>query len=121
MAHEGTGSALGVSYVPNSTTSHQHQPGWAKVHHAGAPLAEESCDQEEVVGSKTLLVPVVEVERAQLPPSPPPGCRALDESQRDRGWSPQVSERSGRIIGPSPAAYFKSEGPRVIRCFQVAS
>lgn len=118
MAHEGTSSASAVSYVPSST---EIQPGCVKVHHAGAPLAEESRDQEEVVGSRTLLVPVVEVERAQLPPSPQPGCRALDEPQRDRGSSPEVSERSGRIIGPSPAAYFKSDGPRVIRCFQVAS
>lgn len=82
-------------------------------------MAEESCEEEGVV-SKTSLVPVVEVERAQLPPSPHPGCSALDESQRDGGSDPQVSEGSGRIIAPSSAAYFKSEGPQVIRCFQVA-
>lgn len=123
MAREGTSSASAVSYVPSSTASRPNQPGCVKVQHAGAPHAEESRDQEEVVGSRTLLVPVVEVEQAQaqLPPSPQPGCRALDETQRDRGSSPEVSERSGRIIGPSPAAYFKSDGPRVIRCFQVAS
>lgn len=121
MAHEGTSSASAVSYVPSSTASRQNQPGCVKVRHAGAPLAEESRDQEEVVGSRTLLVSVVEVERAQLPPFPQPGCRALDETRRDRGSSPEVSERSGRIIGPSHAAYFKSDGPRVIRCFQVAS
>lgn len=95
--------------------SQQNQPGCVKVHHAGAPVAEE-----EVVVSKTLLVPLVEAERAQLPPSPQPGRRALDEAQRNRGPCPEVSEGSGRIIGPSPAAYFKSDGPRVIRCFQVA-
>lgn len=121
MAHEGTGCSLGMSHVPSSTVSHQNQPGCVKVHHAGAPVAEESCDEEEVVGSKTLLVPVVEVERAQLPASPHPGCRALDETQRDGGSSPEVLEYSGRIIGPSSAAYFKSDDPRVIRCFQVAS
>ncbi|XP_029695070.1 protein 4.1-like isoform X11 [Takifugu rubripes] len=115
VAHEGPSSAPAVSYAPSSTASRQNQPGGVKVQHAGAPLAEESRDQEEVVGSRTLLVPVVEVERAQLPPSPQPGCRALGETQRDRGSSPEASER---IIGPSPAAYFKSDGPRVIRCFQ---
>eukprot|EP00066_Takifugu_rubripes_P014794 XP_011604060.1 PREDICTED: uncharacterized protein LOC101066037 isoform X4 [Takifugu rubripes] len=115
VAHEGPSSAPAVSYAPSSTASRQNQPGCVKVQHAGAPLAEESRDQEEVVGSRTLLVPVVEVERAQLPPSPQPGCRALGETQRDRGSSPEASER---IIGPSPAAYFKSDGPRVIRCFQ---
>lgn len=82
-------------------------------------MAEES-REEEVVVSQTLLVPVVEVERAQLPPSPHPGRSALDERQRDGGSDPQVSEGSGRIIAPSAAAYFKSEGPQVIRCFQVA-
>lgn len=112
---------MGVSYVPSSTASHQNQPGCVKAHRAGPPVAEASCDQEEVVVSKTLLVPVVEVERAQLPPSPHPGCRALDETQRDGGSYPEVLECSGRIIGPSSAAYFKSDGPQVIRCFQVAS
>lgn len=118
-AHEEAGSSLGVACVPSSAASHQNQPGCVKVHHAGAPVAEESCE-EDVVVSKTLLVPVVEVERAQLPPSPHAGCRALDETQRDGGSYPEVSEGSGRIIGPSSAAYFRSDGPRVIRCFQVA-
>lgn len=98
--------------------SHQNQPGGVKVHHARAPVAEES--REEVVVSRTSLVPVVEVERAQLPPSPHPGCRALDEAQMNGGPCPEVSEGSGRIIGPSSAAYFRSDGPQVIRCFQVA-
>ncbi|CAG12036.1 unnamed protein product, partial [Tetraodon nigroviridis] len=114
--------SLGINGQPlpgadgSSTVSHQNQPGGVKVHHARAPVAEES--REEVVVSRTSLVPVVEVERAQLPPSPHPGCRALDEAQMNGGPCPEVSEGSGRIIGPSSAAYFRSDGPQVIRCFQ---
>lgn len=118
-AHEEAGGSLGVSYVPSSTPSRQNQPGCVQVHRAGALVAEESCE-EEGVASQTMLVPVMEVERAQLPPSPHPGSRALAETHRDGGSYAKVSEGSGRIMGPSSAAYFKSDGPQVIRCFQVA-
>lgn len=116
-AHEETSSSLGFSGSP--TVSHKSEPD--SVEAPGVPVEEESCDQEGVVVFETSLVPIVEVEMAQLPPSFDPCCRALDEIQEEEGPCPEVSECSGRIVGSSPASYFRSDGPRVIRCFQVAS
>lgn len=92
------------------------------VESCGAPLEEESCDQDEVVVFETSLVPIVEVEMAQLPPSLESCCTALDEiPEEEEEPYTQVSECAGRLAGSSPASYFRSDGPRVIRCFQVAS
>ncbi|XP_027142928.1 uncharacterized protein LOC104925498 isoform X2 [Larimichthys crocea] len=113
-AHEETSSSLGFSGSP--TVSHKSEPD--SVEAPGVPIEEESCDQEGVVVFETSLVPIVEVEMAQLPPSFDPCCRALDEIQEEEGPCPEVSECSGRIVGSSPASYFRSDGPRVIRCFQ---
>ncbi len=101
------------------TVKHKSEPGSVKV--PGAPVEEESCDEEEVVVFETSLVPIVEVEMAQLLPSPHPCSRALDETLEEEDSGPEVSECSGMIIGSSPASYFRSDGPQVIRCFQVAS
>ncbi|KAM3614094.1 uncharacterized protein V6R79_010151 [Siganus canaliculatus] len=117
-AHEETGSTLGVSGISSPTVCHKSEPARAEVHGAGAPVGEESCDQDEVVVFETSLVPIVEVEMAQLPPSLEPGCRTLDGIPEEEGWYPEVSERSGRIVESSPASYFRSDGPQVIRCFQ---
>lgn len=119
-AHKETSSHLGYSDLPSPTVSHTSEPDSLET--PGAPVEEESCDQEEVVVFETLLVPVVEGEMAQLPPSFEPTCKALDETQRKEGSSyPGVSECSGTVVGSSPASYFWSDGPQVIRCFQVAS
>ncbi|KAG8010144.1 Protein 4.1 [Nibea albiflora] len=113
-AHEETSSSLGFSGSP--TVSLKSEPD--SVEGPGVPVEEESRDQEGVVVFDTSLVPIVEVEMAQLPPSFDPCCRALDEIQEEEGSCPEVSECSGRIVGSSPASYFRSDGPRVIRCFQ---
>ncbi|XP_071325089.1 uncharacterized protein [Trachinotus anak] len=115
-AHEETSSSVGLSGTPRPTVCHKSEPDSVEAH--GAPLEEESCDQDEVVVFETSLVPIVEVEMAQLPPSLEPFCKALDETQEEEGSYPGVSECSGRIVGSSPASYFRSDGPQVIRCFQ---
>ncbi|XP_028280977.1 uncharacterized protein LOC114448296 isoform X4 [Parambassis ranga] len=116
-AHKETSSHLGYSDIPSPTVSHTSEPDSLET--PGAPVEEESCDQEEVVVFETLLVPVVEGEMAQLPPSFEPTCKALDETQKEEGSSyPGVSECSGTVVGSSPASYFWSDGPQVIRCFQ---
>nr|XP_033496144.1 uncharacterized protein LOC117265653 isoform X2 [Epinephelus lanceolatus] len=115
-AHEETSSNLGFSGVPSPTVSHKSEPD--SVEAPGAPLEEESCDQEEVVVFETSLVPIVEVEMAQLPPPFDPCCRALDGIQEEEESYPDASEGSGKIVGSSPASYFRSDGPQVVRCFQ---
>ncbi|XP_040901219.1 uncharacterized protein LOC121186532 isoform X3 [Toxotes jaculatrix] len=115
-SHEETSSSLGLSGIPRPTVCHKSEPDGAEAH--GAPAEEESCDQDEVVVFETSLVPIIEVEMAQLPSSLEPYCKALDETQEEEGSYPGVSECSGRIVGSSPASYFRSDGPQVIRCFQ---
>ncbi|XP_070690933.1 uncharacterized protein [Pempheris klunzingeri] len=115
-AHEETSSNLGFSGIPSPTVSHKSEPDIVEAH--AAPVEEESCDQEEVVVFETSLVPIVEVEMAQLPPSLDLCCRALEEILEEDVSYPDVSESSGRIVGSSPASYFRSDGPQVIRCFQ---
>lgn len=112
---------MGISGSPSRTVSHQNQPNSAAPHGAGASVEEGSRDQVEVVDSETSPVPVVEVEMAQRPPSLDPGSRALGDTPKEEASYPKVSDCSGRIMGSSPASYFKSDGPKVIRCFQVAS
>lgn len=119
-AHEETSSNLGFADKPSPTVSPKGEPDGVEAH--SAPVEEESCDQEEVVVCDVTSVPVVEVEMAQLPPSFDPSCKALEdiwEEEEEEGSCPGVSE--GRIVGSSPASYFWSDGPQVIRCFQVAS
>ncbi|XP_045901680.1 uncharacterized protein LOC123968783 isoform X1 [Micropterus dolomieu] len=115
-AHEETSSDLGFSGIPSPTVSHKSEPDSVEAH--SALVEEKSSDQEEVVVFETTLVPSVEVETAQLSPSLDPCCKALDETLEEEGSYPGVSECSGRIVGSSPASYFRSDGPQVIRCFQ---
>ncbi|XP_056237233.1 titin-like isoform X5 [Seriola aureovittata] len=115
--HEETSSSLGLSGTPWPTACHKSETDSVEAH--GGPTEEESCDQDGVVVFETSLVPIVEVEMAQLPPSLEPHCKALDETQEEEGSYPGVSECSRRIVGSSPASYFRSDGPQVIRCFQV--
>lgn len=117
-AHEETSSSLGLSGTPRPTACHKSEPDSVEAN--DGPIEEESCDQDEFVVFETSLVPIVEVEMAQLPPSLEHHCKALDELQEEEGSYPGASECSGRIVGSSPASYFRSNGPQVIRCFQVA-
>lgn len=111
---------MGLSGKPSPAGSLKSQPDNVKLPH-GAPLEEESTDQEEVIVFETSLLPLVEVETAQLSPSLDPSCNALDDTLLEEGSDPEVLEGSGGIVGSSQASYFKSNGPQVKRCFQVAS
>ncbi|XP_034466738.1 uncharacterized protein LOC117776691 isoform X5 [Hippoglossus hippoglossus] len=113
---EETSSSLGSSGARRPAVCRKREPDSVEAH--GAPVEEDSCEQDGVVVFETSLVPIVEVEKAQLPASLEPGCKALDETQEEEGSCPAVSERSGRIVGSAPASYFRSHGPQVIRCFQ---
>ncbi|KAM6936089.1 uncharacterized protein PEZ65_006329 isoform 2-T2 [Lycodopsis pacificus] len=111
-AHEDTCSSLGFSGMPSPTVSHDSEAEDARVE-------EESCDQEEVVVFETSSVPAVEVETAQLPASLGRCRKALDGTrEEEEGSCPEVSVRSGKIVGSSPASCFRSDGPQVVRCFQ---
>ncbi|XP_071372176.1 uncharacterized protein [Centroberyx affinis] len=118
-AHEETSSNLGFSGVPSPAASRKSEPDSVEAH--DAPDVAEPCDQEEGVVSETSLVPIVEVEMAKLPPSHRPPSTAIDETQlkeEEEEASYPGLEYSGRIVGSSPASYFVSGGPHVIRCFQ---
>lgn len=118
-ARDESSGGLGFSGAPSPAVSRESEPDGVEAH--GVPVEEESCDQDGVVVFETSLVPVVEVEMAQLPPSFDPRSRALDETpEEEEGPHPEVAECSGIIVGASPASYFRSDGPQVIRCFQVA-
>lgn len=119
--HEATSSDLGFSNgLPSPAVSRTSEADSGEA--CGAPLEEDSCDQDEVVVFDTSLLPVVEVEMAQLPPSLQPCRTTLDEiPEKEEESCAEVSECAGGVAGSSPASYFWSDGPRVIRCFQVAS
>lgn len=97
--------------------SHHSQPDGADAF--DCPLEEESLNQEEVVVYETLLVPLVEVEAAHLGPPFDSSSKALDLIQEED--EPGQSERSEGIVGSSSASLFWSDGPQVVRCFQVVS
>ncbi|XP_067366244.1 uncharacterized protein [Channa argus] len=109
VAEEETSSLVGFSGIPSPFVS---------VEASRAPIEDKSFDQDEIVVFETSLVPIVEVEMAQLPPSLNRSCKALDVIQEEEESHPGVSQYSGRIFGSSPASYFRSDGPQVIRCFQ---
>ncbi|XP_077430721.1 uncharacterized protein LOC144057263 isoform X3 [Vanacampus margaritifer] len=89
-------------------------------HSAVAPRVpfDKSCDQEALVVIESSLLPMVEVAMVQLPLSLDASSQYLDEAQKEEGSCPRFLERSGNIVGSSPASYFRSGGPRVIRSFQ---
>ncbi|KAM7420588.1 hypothetical protein PAMA_015018 [Pampus argenteus] len=115
-AHVETSSNMDFSGIPSLTVSHKSESNSVEAH--DVPVEESSYDQEDIVVFETSLVPIVEVEMAQLPPSFDLSSKALEEIQEEEGSYPRVLECSGRIVGSSPASYFRSDGPRVIRCFQ---
>uniref|UniRef100_A0A3P9IRN5 Protein 4.1 n=1 Tax=Oryzias latipes TaxID=8090 RepID=A0A3P9IRN5_ORYLA len=105
---------LDVSEPPSPTVSHHSLPDRADAFNC--PLEEESLNQEEVVVYETLLVPLVEVEAAQLGPSFASSCKALELIQEED--EPGQSECSVGVVGSASASYFWSDGPQVVRCFQ---
>uniref|UniRef100_A0A667YFZ9 Protein 4.1 n=1 Tax=Myripristis murdjan TaxID=586833 RepID=A0A667YFZ9_9TELE len=119
-AHEETSSSLGFSDIPSPAVSRKSEPDSVEAH--DGPDVGESCDQEESIVSETSLVPIVEVEMAKMPPSHHPCSLAVDETQLKEEQEEEASypglEYSGTIVGSSPASYFMSGGPHVIRCFQ---
>ncbi|XP_068180211.1 uncharacterized protein [Antennarius striatus] len=114
-AHKEYCNTSGISCMPSSTMSHMNEPGCDGVHGADALLEEESCDQEEIVGFETSLVPIIEVEMA---PSLDSCGRALNETPEEDESYFKASELSSRIAEPSSASYLTIGGPLVIRCFQ---
>lgn len=96
-ARQEASSTLGFSGVPSPTVSH------------GGRV------EEEAVGFETSLGPIVEEETA-----PRPASQALYGTPEEEAPCPGVSLCSGKIVGCSPASCFRSDGPRVARCFQVA-
>ncbi|XP_055019698.1 uncharacterized protein LOC110171719 isoform X3 [Boleophthalmus pectinirostris] len=105
---EETRSVLSFSGASSPTVSHTSEPDRSQ------DSAVELCDQDVVVVFETSLVPVVEVEMAQLP------CKELDAAHvRELQEShPAEEDCSGTIVGSSPVSYFRSDGPKVMRCFQ---
>nr|XP_020492998.1 uncharacterized protein LOC109986625 isoform X7 [Labrus bergylta] len=117
-SHTKTSTNVGFSGKTSPTVSHTSEPDSGDSL-LGDPVEEESFDQEEVVVFETSLLPIIEEEMAQLPPSLDPCCRGLNETQEEEeGSNPEVMEGSGRIVGSSQASYFRSDGPQVICCFQ---
>ncbi|XP_053743405.1 titin homolog isoform X10 [Synchiropus splendidus] len=75
------------------------------------PVAEQSCDLEDII--ETPVVPVAEVDVAL--PALDITVKSLGDKQEE-GSDPGLSGSSERIVGS--ASYFTSEGPRVVRCSQ---
>ncbi|XP_019728384.1 uncharacterized protein LOC109517586 isoform X6 [Hippocampus comes] len=111
-ALEETAVSLGFSSKSSPIVSHCHSAVAPRVHF------DKSVDQEALVVIGSSLVPMVEVEMVQLPPSLDPSSTFLNETQKEEGSCPRFSEHSGSIVGSSPASYFMSGGPQVIRSFQ---
>ncbi|XP_051922260.1 uncharacterized protein LOC127601230 isoform X5 [Hippocampus zosterae] len=111
-ALEDTAVSLGYSSKSSPNVSHCHSAVAPRVHF------DKSFDQEALVVIGSSMVPMVEVEMVQLPPSLHPSSIFLDETQKEEVSCPRFSEHSGSIVGSSPASYFMSGGPQVIRSFQ---
>ncbi|XP_027868329.1 titin homolog isoform X6 [Xiphophorus couchianus] len=114
--HEETRSNFGGAEVSRPSESHQSEPD--VVEGLSAPVEESLCNHEEVVVFETLLVPLVEVEMAQLAPPVESDCKALDKIPEEEGTCLVAPECSGGIVGPSPPSFFWSDGPKVIHCSQ---
>ncbi|XP_023186460.1 titin homolog isoform X4 [Xiphophorus maculatus] len=114
--HEETRSNFGGAEVSRPSDSHQSEPD--VVEGLSSPVEESLCDHEEVVVFETLLVPLVEVEMAQLAPPVESDCKALDKIPEEEGTCLVAPECSGGIVGPSPPSFFWSDGPKVIHCSQ---
>ncbi|XP_076016727.1 uncharacterized protein LOC143008737 isoform X3 [Genypterus blacodes] len=118
-ARKETCSNLGFSDISGPTVSQTGDLCSVEAH--GAPVAAELCAQKEGV-CETSFVAVVEVEEAQVPSTHDPSSNALEETQLKDAQEEEAShpglEYLGMIVGSSPASYFTSGGPSVIRCFQ---
>ncbi|XP_032414113.1 titin homolog isoform X4 [Xiphophorus hellerii] len=114
--HGETRSNFEGAEVSRPSESHQSEPD--VVEGLSAPVEESLCDHEEVVVFETLLVPLVEVEMAQLAPPVESDCKALDKIPEEEGTCLVAPECSGGIVGPSPPSFFWSDGPKVIHCSQ---
>ncbi|XP_054904191.1 uncharacterized protein LOC129371571 isoform X4 [Poeciliopsis prolifica] len=112
--HEASRSNFGGAEVSGPSESHQSESD--AVEGLSAPVEESLCDREDVVVFETLLVPVVEVEMAQLAPPVESDCKALDKIPEEEGTCLIAPECSGGIVGPSPPSFFWSDGPKVIHC-----
>uniref|UniRef100_A0A096MF35 Protein 4.1 n=1 Tax=Poecilia formosa TaxID=48698 RepID=A0A096MF35_POEFO len=106
--HEDARSNFGGAEASGSSQSRQSEPG--VVEGLSAPVEESLCDHEEVVLFETLLVPLVEVEMAQLAPP--------DKIPEEEGTCLVAPECSGGIVGLSSPSFFWSDGPKVMRCSQ---
>lgn len=109
----------------SSTVSQQSETNGEQSH--GACDAAEPLDQGqqgELVICGSSLVPIIEVETFN--PSHPPSSAVLEdgshgeEEEEEKAPAP-VLKKSMTISGVSPASYFESRGPYVIRCFQVVT
>ncbi|XP_055084148.1 uncharacterized protein LOC117383366 isoform X4 [Periophthalmus magnuspinnatus] len=112
---EETRSALSFSGTSSPTVSHTSELDGPQ------DSAVEFCDQDVVVVFETSLVPVVEVEMAQLSsPLHESPCKELDAAQTKelQESHPAEGDSSGTIVGSSAVSYFRSVGPKVMRCFQ---
>uniref|UniRef100_A0A087XEN5 Protein 4.1 n=1 Tax=Poecilia formosa TaxID=48698 RepID=A0A087XEN5_POEFO len=114
--HEDARSNFGGAEASGSSQSRQSEPG--VVEGLSAPVEESLCDHEEVVLFETLLVPLVEVEMAQLAPPVESDCKALDKIPEEEGTCLVAPECSGGIVGLSSPSFFWSDGPKVMRCSQ---
>ncbi|XP_057689636.1 uncharacterized protein LOC130914452 isoform X3 [Corythoichthys intestinalis] len=79
---------------------------------------DKSCDQETLVVIESSVVPMVEVEMVQLPPSFDSSSNYLNETHKEDCSCPRLSEHSETLVGYSPASYFRSVAPQVIRSLQ---
>ncbi|XP_014874888.1 uncharacterized protein LOC106937742 isoform X1 [Poecilia latipinna] len=114
--HEDARSNFGGAEASGSSQSRQSEPD--VVEGLSAPVEESLCDHEEVVLFETLLVPLVEVEMAQLAPPVESVCKALDKIPEEEGTCLVAPECSGGIVGLSSPSFFWSDGPKVMRCSQ---
>uniref|UniRef100_A0A3P9N334 Uncharacterized LOC103478711 n=1 Tax=Poecilia reticulata TaxID=8081 RepID=A0A3P9N334_POERE len=114
--HEDARNNFGGAEASGPSESRQSEPDI--VEGLGAPVEESLCDHEEVVVFETLLVPLVEVEMAQLALPVESNCKALDKIPEEEGTCLVAPECSGGIVGLSPPSFFWSDGPKVMRCSQ---
>ncbi|XP_062322680.1 titin-like isoform X3 [Osmerus eperlanus] len=123
-AEQEAGLSVGGALLPdpNVTPNALRGPCGAQSHNA--PEGAESGDEDEGVVSGNDLVPIVEVELAQLHNPYQPSCPALEEEEEEEeeeegkeDTDPSL-EQSVRIAGALHASYFVGGGPQVIRCFK---
>lgn len=109
-------SRVGCSGVTGP--SRNHCGGHDRVQSHSAPGGAETSDEGESEISGNNLVPIIEVETAQLPIPHQPSCPILEgEEEEEVAANPALQQK---IAEASPSCYFVGGGPHVIRCFKVA-